>query len=200
MRPFTLTTERLTLDAPASSDAPLIHRYCQDPEFERYLTIPWPYRVADAEHFVNTHVPAGWASGRELTWALRNHAGQLLGVVGLRVKVDRYDIGFWLGAEHRGHGYMPEAVRAVIDWAFETGYEGITEITWECIAGNLASAAVARKLGFTFVRVGPALVAARDGSHPESWHGRLRSSDDRSQKPGWPLPALPVENEGETAP
>lgn len=205
MEPFTLTTERLTLDVPVQTDAPRIHHYCQDPDFERYLTIPWPYRMADAEYFVSEHVPAGWASGKELIWALRSGSGELFGVVGLRIKTDRYDVGYWLGAEHRGLGFMPEAVRAVIDWAFETEYEGITEITWECVAGNAASAAVARKLGFTFVGVGPALVAARDGSHPESWHGLLRASDDRSVKPGWPLPAVPinaapVENEGVSAP
>ena len=193
MQPFTLSTDRLVLDELRPPDAEAIYEYCQDPDFERYLTIPWPYRLGDAEYFITEFVPAGWASGKELTWALRDAAGEFLGVVGLRVKTDRYDIGYWLGSRHRGLGYMPEAVRAVIDWAFETGYAGIAEITWECVAGNAASTAVARKLGFTFSGVGPALVARRDGSHPESWHAVLRVEDDRSVKPGWP--SAPSENE-----
>ncbi len=131
---------------------------------------------------------------------LRTSSGNLLGVVGLRNKLGLFDIGFWLGAPHRGHGYMPEAVRAVLDWAFST--EHADEIGWECVAGNLASAAVARKLGFTFGGVRPSVLPARDGSHPQSWHGLLRASDDRAVKPGWPVPAPgdAAQNEGEATP
>jgi RimJ/RimL family protein N-acetyltransferase len=201
VEPFTLTTERLTLDELRPDDAQAIFDYCQDPDFEKYLTIPWPYRLDDARYFITEHVPNGWASGQELTWALRTN-GELIGVVGLRTKVSHFDIGFWLGAAHRGHGYMPEAVRAAVDWAFDSGLAA--EVSWECVAGNQASAIVARKLGFTFGGTRPSVLPARDGSHPESWHGLLRASDDRGIKPGWPLPAPRAsdrdENEGDSAP
>ncbi|MHA6667284.1 GNAT family N-acetyltransferase [Homoserinimonas sp. A447] len=198
MEPFTLTTGRLRLDELHVGDAQAIFEYCQDPEFEKYLTIPWPYKLADARYFIIEHVPRGWSSGEELTWAVRSGSGDLLGVIGLRTKLGRFDIGFWLGSSHRGHGFMPEAVRAVLDWAFDTGFA--PEVSWECVAGNAASAIVARKLGFTFAGVRPAVLPARDGSHPESWHGLLRASDDRSVKPGWPLPSPRSENEGESNP
>ncbi|HEU4807608.1 MAG TPA: GNAT family N-acetyltransferase [Homoserinimonas sp.] len=197
MEPFTLTTERLLLDELQPDDAQTIFEFCQDPEFERYLTIPWPYRLGDARYFITEHVPSGWSSAQELSWAVRTSDGTLLGVVGLRSKLGRFDIGFWLGSPHRGNGYMPEAVRAVLDWAFESGVA--SEVSWECVAGNLASATVARKLGFTFGGVRPSVLPSRDGSHPESWHGLLRASDDRSPKPGWPLPSAPAENEGVSA-
>lgn len=200
MQPFTLTTGRLRLDGLQPADAQAVFEFCQDPDFEKYLTIPWPYRLADARHFIAEHVPRGWSTGEELTWAVRAAGGQLLGVVGLRAKLGRFDIGFWLGAPHRGNGFMPEAVRAVLDWAFESGFA--SEVSWECVAGNRPSAIVARKLGFAFDGVRPSVLPARDGSHPESWHGLLRVSDDRSVKPGWPLPAAPsvtVENEGGSA-
>jgi len=187
VQPFTLRTPRLLLDELRADDAQAVYDYCQDPEFEKYLTIPWPYHLSDARYFITEYVPRGWASGEELSWGLRTPTGDLVGVVGLRSKLGRFDIGFWLGAQHRGHGYMPEAVRAVLDWAFSTGFAD--EVSWECIAGNLASASVARKLGFTFGGVRPSVLPARDGSHPESWHALLRASDDRSLKPGWPLPA-----------
>lgn len=193
MQPFALRTERLLLDELRPEDSEALFDYCQDPEFEKYLTIPWPYRLSDASYFITEHVPQGWSSGGELSWALRSSSGELLGVVGLRSKLGRFDIGFWLGATHRGQGYMPEAVRAVLDWAFSSGFA--EEISWECVADNLASAAVARKLGFTFDGVRPSVFPARDGSHPESWHGLLRASDDRTTKSGWP-----AENEGVSAP
>ena len=198
MEPFTLATERLLLDALTPDDAQPIFEFCQDTEFEKYLTIPWPYRLGDARYFITEHVPYGWSTGQELTWAVRSAGGDLLGVIGLRTKMGRFDVGFWLGSPHRGHGYMPEAVRVVLDWAFETGFA--PEVSWECVVGNAASATVARKLGFAFLGVKPSVLAARDGSHPESWHGLLRASDDRSIKPGWPLPSLRVENEGVSAP
>ena len=199
MQPFTLTTGRLRLDEMHADDAQAIFEHCQDPDFEKFLTIPWPYRLADARFFITEYVPSGWASGHELTWAIRS-AGELIGVVGLRSKLGRFDIGFWLGASHRGHGFMPEAVRAVLDWAFDTDFA--PEVSWECVAGNLASATVARKLGFTFGGVRPSVLPARDGSHPLSWHALLRAPDDRNPKPGWPAALSPVavENEGETTP
>jgi RimJ/RimL family protein N-acetyltransferase len=190
MQPFALGTTRLRLDELGLDDAQAIFEYCQDRDFEKYLTIPWPYRLTDAHYFITEHVPAGWSSGQELTWAIRASDGTLLGMIGLRAKLGTFDIGFWLGSLHRGNGYMPEAVRAVLDWAFESGFA--SEVSWECIAGNLASAIVARKLGFTFGGVRPSVLAARDGSHPQSWHGVLRASDDREVKPGWPLPAAPA--------
>jgi RimJ/RimL family protein N-acetyltransferase len=199
VQPFTLTTRRLLLDELRPDDAQAIFEYCQDPDFEKYLTIPWPYRQSDARYFITEHVPDGWSTGKELTWAIRS-GDELIGVIGLRSKLGRFDIGFWLGAAHRGNGFMPEAVRTVLDWAFDSGFA--PEVSWECVAGNLGSATVARKLGFTFGGTSPSVLPARDGSHPPSWHALLRASDDRSVKPGWPLPLAPisVENEGEATP
>ena len=185
MEPFTLHTDRLVLDSPAASDIDLITRYCQDPVFERYLTVPWPYRRGDAEYFVNEFVPSGWKEGREQTWALRRETGgALMGVVGLRMPST--DVGFWLGAEHRGNGYLPEALAAVIDWAFRAPEPGLSQVLWECVAGNAASAAVARKCGFSYTGEAPTRAAWRDGSRPLSWQGVLRADDDRNPKPGWP--------------
>jgi len=182
MQPFELRSRALVLDQITADDIPAITEYCQDPIFERYLTVPWPYTTADAEHFATDFVPDGWSTGAELTWALRSE-GRFLGVVGLRRPTGM--IGFWLGAEHRGRGWMPRAVTTVVDWSFQSGFAD--PVRWECVAGNEASAIVAKKVGFTFTGTGTATTTARDGSHPESWHGELRSTDSRNPKPGWPV-------------
>ena len=192
MEPFILSAGTLTLDQPTTADVATITEYCQDPVFERFLTLPWPYRSAHAEFFVNEYVPRGWASGDEVTWALREPDGAFLGVVGLRAHSAM--IGFWLGAPHRGHGYMPLAVSAVADWTFESDYAGLDAIRWEAVRGNTASLAVARKTGFSYTGTGPALVTARDGSSPPSWQAVLHAGDDRTPKPGWP--ALHVDEIG----
>ncbi|GAB3029489.1 hypothetical protein GCM10027052_01770 [Parafrigoribacterium mesophilum] len=186
MSPFTLSAPGLRLDEFRSSDEAAIFQYCQDPVFERFLTIPWPYRRDDAEYFVREFVPQGWADGSELTWALRDPDGVFLGVIGLRLPTS--DLGFWLGAERRGRGYMPRAVRLLTEWVFSSSVGGVTEVNWACVEGNWSSMSVARSCGFTYTGAGPASTAARDGSYPRSWHGVLRRGDPSVPQPGWPAP------------
>lgn len=172
MKPVVLRSERLVLSVPTADDADRVYEYCQDPLFERYLTVPWPYRRQDATHFLTELVPRGWDTGDEYTWALRSEVdGPLLGMVGSRVvnEPNTVDIGYWLGAPHRGHGLMAEAVRTVTAWIFEA--TDSERILWECIAGNNASAHVARDSGFSFTEVAPGRVRMRDGSQAMSWHG-----------------------------
>lgn len=182
MIPPSLVTERLVLDQLGPADVDPIAGFCTDPLFERYLTTPWPYLRAHAVGFVESHVPQGWASGSEFTWALRA-GGSFAGVIGIRTS--RGDVGFWLGAPHRGRGYMAEALDAVASAWFDAGAE---VLHWECLVGNHASASTARAVGFTYTGEAPAEVPARDGSRPPAWHGILRSGSPRTPQPDWPWP------------
>jgi len=180
VRPVTLVSARLVLDQPTLDDVDLVTEYCQDPIFETFMLTPWPYQRSDAEKFVGTVVPIWWEDDSEYTWAIRRD-GEFLGVVGYRTM--RHDIGFWLGTPHRGRGCMTEAVGAVADWVFsQTG----TEILWECIPGNLASASVARKAGFTWDGEAPSIYRTREGEQTTAWTGSLAPNDSREPKTGWP--------------
>lgn len=189
MKPFALDTARLRLDTPVAADRARLIEYCQDPAFERFLTLPWPYTERDADVFLGDLVPSWWDSDAEYTWALRRRDGatvglpgsDFLGVIGFRLK--SRSIGFWLGAEHRGAGLMPEAFTAVAQWAFDAGFP---KIVWECVVGNLASASVARGAGFRFGGEKQSAMAYRDGSHPPSWHGTLVPHNLGIPQPGWP--------------
>jgi RimJ/RimL family protein N-acetyltransferase len=186
MEPFVLEGAGLRLDQVADADIAAIAKYCQEPVFEQYMTLPWPYTLGDAQYFVDEHVPRGWRDGNEFTWAIRHGVGEeLLGVIGFRTA--NSDLGFWLGSPHRGRGIMTAAVRLVTTALFAMGITA--EIAWECVVGNTASLAVARKCGFTFTSAGPAHLEARDGTHPQSWHALLRVDDPPTQKSGWPDPA-----------
>jgi RimJ/RimL family protein N-acetyltransferase len=182
MKPVVLTTARLVLDQPTLDDVDLTTEYCQDPIFEGFMLTPWPYRRSDAEKFVGTVIPMLWDDDVEYTWALR-HEGEFLGLVGFRVRA--HDIGYWVGAPHRGKGFMPEAVGAVADFAFERSQRALV---WECIPGNLASAMVARKAGFSFLGEGISLYLDRGGAEAVAWRGNLAPTDSREPKPGWPVP------------
>jgi RimJ/RimL family protein N-acetyltransferase len=181
MIPVRLSTARLVLDQPTLHDVDIIASYCQDPVFEQYLTTPWPYTREDAVGFVTVFAVGGWESGGEYTWAIR-HDGKFVGVIGYRT--GRGDIGFWMGAPHRGNGYMTEAVGAVADWLFS---RGVASIEWFCVAGNHGSASVARKNGFSYAGERPSPHAHRGHAEVPAWFGTLAATDSRSPKPGWPV-------------
>jgi RimJ/RimL family protein N-acetyltransferase len=223
MKPFVLDTSRLRLDSPVASDRARVIEHCQDPAFERYLTLPWPYTGKDADFFLGEMVPTGWDTDTEYTWALRyrgdsdvsseanraassesNRAASsganrtalpdsvdapadLLGVIAFRLS--SRSIGFWLGAQYRGAGLVPEAFAAVARWAFDSG---IPKIQWECVVGNLASASVARGAGFRFGGEKPSAMAYRDGSHPQSWNGTLVPHNLGIPQDGWPPETFPA--------
>ncbi len=105
-----------------------------------------------------------------------------MGVVSWRT---RGDVGFWLGADHRGRGYMTEALVGLADWVLDD--VGAEHLEWRTFPGNVASARVARAAGFRFTGIRPVRVPARDGSRPDGWHGQLLAGDDRRPKAGWPL-------------
>lgn len=181
MKPVTLHSARLVLDQPTLDDVELITEYCNDEAFGgQSMTTPWPYERRHAVDFVSRRVPGWWAADSEYTWAIRQE-GIIIGMIGYRT--GNHDIGYWLGAEYRGRGLVPEAVNRVLDWVFASG---VREVFWETTVGNTSSMAVARKTGFTFRGTQTAVFTARDGSHPPTWQGAIAASDSRDPKPGWP--------------
>jgi RimJ/RimL family protein N-acetyltransferase len=144
------------------------------------MATPWPYRRHDAVHFVQRVAPGGWAAGTEECWAIRLD-GELIGMISART--EHADVGYWLGRPHRGRGYLGEALDAVLERRFALGQD---LVRWECVVGNLPSARVAWRRGFTFTGTAPSAVTFRDGSHPPAWHGLLRRKDAREPKQGWP--------------
>lgn len=191
-----LETDRLILDEPTDSDIPFIFAYCQDELIQDFTTVPQPYQLSDAENFITKVVRPGWASGKELTWALRRKTEPtILGVVSLRDwNGSQAMVGFWLGAPWRGEGYMPEAAAAVCDWMFENAWTvddnpPKTTIVWEALVGNPASALVARKIGFRYAGTGRGEVA-RFGEFPSSHRGELVAADRPGPAEGWPAEAL----------
>lgn len=184
MQPFELRTARLVLNQPGPDDVDAIAEYCADPVFEHFLPTPWPYTRADAVSFTTGFVPRAWSDDSEATWAVRlNTSGALIGMISLRLQ--RHDIGFWVGAPHRGFGYMPEAASAVADWALDGGILNASEVRWESVVGNIASARVARKAGFRYAGIAPSSDPARDGTSRQSWHATL-APGIRSVHAGWP--------------
>ncbi|MFJ8013112.1 GNAT family N-acetyltransferase [Streptomyces sp. NPDC096339] len=94
-------------------------------------------------------------------WTERGHGlcavelrgtGEVIGRSGLYwwEQFDETEIGWTFARAHWGRGYATEAARAVLAWGF--GTLGLEQITAMIHPGNTASAAVARRLGFTPLR------------------------------------------------
>ncbi|GAA1960960.1 GNAT family N-acetyltransferase [Catenulispora subtropica] len=153
-----LQTARLVLRPWREDDIPAVFKICQDPDIQRWTTIPSPYEIGDAEWFVREFTPQGFATGDEATFAaLVKETGRIAGAVGLggigRLSEGRgvrtAEIGYWANPETRGRGYITEAVREVVRWGFEDLELG--RVTWQAFDGNAASRRVVEKLGFTIV-------------------------------------------------
>ena len=83
----------------------------------------------------------------------------------------RAEVGYWLGAEARGHGHVTRAVRLICRWGFQ-------ELRLERIAliaavANPASQAVADRAGFTREAVLRSFLQTDDGHLDAVCFGRL---------------------------
>ncbi|WP_405492300.1 GNAT family N-acetyltransferase [Streptomyces sp. NBC_00096] len=175
MEPITLTTERLVLRPHLPSDADEVHAACQDPAIQRWIPVPVPYARTDAEGYV-ARGPAGWEEDSEYNFAVRLRAGgPLVATVGIVPRGPHaHEVGYWTVAAHRGLGYLPEALSAVLPWAFTEA--GCVRMIWRAGIGNDASRAVAEKAGFTVEGVQRAGMEHR-GTLRDCWVGSLLPSD-----------------------
>jgi RimJ/RimL family protein N-acetyltransferase len=159
----TLLGARTRLRGWRADDAAAIHAACQDPEIQRFTTVPSPYRPADAEWFLAHHVRDVAEQGGA-SWCVEGIDAP--GVVAasiavLHVRDGVGEVGYWCAAWARGRGYVTDALGAVVAWVFGTGKAGTLELAID--PANAASRAVARAAGFAEDHVDPARTLS-DGS------------------------------------
>lgn len=202
MKPIVLSSARLELRAPGVADIDTITQCCQDADVQRWTTVPSPYSREDAEQFVRGVVEPGWRMGTGAIWGIRTDAREaLVGMIGLHgIAHGGGELGFWLRPSARGKGIMGEAVQLVCDFGFApaandrdsgaaTAGLGLRRIQWHAIAGNAASATVARRARFQFEGV-KRLGGVQRGTRVDAWSAGLLSTDDRTRAAGWPPDTL----------
>lgn len=181
MEPVTLTTGRLLLRPLASRDVDAVHAACQDPEIQRWTTVPSPYTRAHAAEFVERISPEGWRDDTLYNFGVFTRDGDtLVGSMGLvrlgqlAAPTRQAELGYWTAKEQRGRGYTAEAGLAVCRWAFE--HVGVERMEWYAEAGNEGSRAVALRIGFVMEGTVRAKLVQR-GSRRDAWSGSLLPSD-----------------------
>jgi len=167
MDPVRLETSRLVLRAFAPSDADAVYAACQDADIQYCTTAPTPFRREDAEKYVGETGPQGWATDRDyILGAFRSDKGALVGSCCLtKLFQGVYELGYWAAKEQRGQGYSTEAARALCEWGF-TALDA-HRIEWWAMVGNVASRALAEKLGFTLE--GTLRNRTMVHGHPRDW-------------------------------
>jgi RimJ/RimL family protein N-acetyltransferase len=145
-------------------DTSWLYRACQDPEIQRWTTVPSPYTAGDAATFVRRHaVPQPEPDGLASFAVTVTETGELLGCISfVRREGDRGEIGYWTAAEGRGRGAMPAALDALARWGHAV--LGLREVEVRVAQGNTASQRVALKAGFA--RAGEHPGAGKDGREP----------------------------------
>lgn len=147
--PFTLTTERLTVRWLTAADAPALFTIFSDPTVMRYWSSPPLTELSQAERMVR-NIQEGYASGDFLQLGLERRATP--GVIGtctlfaLTFPSRRAEIGYALGRAFWGQGYVTEALRALITYAFTT--LNLNRLEADIDPRNNASARVLERLGF----------------------------------------------------
>jgi ribosomal-protein-serine acetyltransferase len=133
----------------------LVWPYVSDPELPRFMTWDAHTDLAQTEGFIAA-VAAERAAGKGLVFALI-HDGAVAGLAGLHGitrtqaawRMDRAELGYWIGPPYQNRGLISEAARAVLCHAFQE--LGLHKVTVGCITDNVPSRRVIEKLGFRLI-------------------------------------------------
>ncbi|MEU4714063.1 GNAT family N-acetyltransferase, partial [Micromonospora purpureochromogenes] len=174
MEPVEITEDGLLLRPWQAGDADAVHRACQDPDIQRWTTVPRPYLPEHAHGFVTDRAATAWAEGTGAPFAVCDAGtGELLGSCGL-VSIDRgldsAEIGYWTAPWARGRGVTVRATRAVARWAFDA--LKLRRLVWQAEVGNHYSRLVALRAGFQ-VSGELRLAHPADGGRTAGWIGSL---------------------------
>ena len=144
-----LTTHRLTLRPFRENDTQALYDYSKDEPVGR--NAGWkPHESLlesnDILHLVFLNQPTVWAIERRSD-------KRLIGSIGLITDSARHygaaqSLGYALGVDYWGQGYMTEAVRAVVGFGFSA--LGLDLISATCYPDNPASRRVLEKCGFVY--------------------------------------------------
>lgn len=122
---------------------------CQDPEIQRWTTLPHPYLPEHAELFVDA-CALRWVHGLA-SFAIQDRSEtDLVGSIGfVGLPEDGVvEVGYWVAPTARCRGVATAATRLICDWAFDE--LGFNRVEWQAYVGNDGSRRVADRCGFRF--------------------------------------------------
>jgi RimJ/RimL family protein N-acetyltransferase len=144
--PEQFETERLILRKPRPKDAGAIFEgWAQDPEVTRYLTWRPHQRIEETEAFVQSCLLAWEHTTRFPYMITLKQNDEVIGMIDPRIEGSKVGIGYGAARAHWGKGYVPEATRAIIEWAFQQA--SIYRVDATTDVENVASRRLLEKVG-----------------------------------------------------
>lgn len=168
------------------ADTAAIEAHGQDPQMQRFTSVPVPYARADAQAFVE-RAASGWADGSSLELAIEarddDGVARLAGNLGLRPDgAGAAELGFALAPWARGRGVMSRAVRLMLAWGFRE--LDLQVVHWRAREGNWDSRRVAWACGFRVEGLVRGLLVAR-GVRYDGWVASLVRGEPMSPAHPW---------------
>ncbi|BCX46475.1 GNAT family N-acetyltransferase [Haloferula helveola] len=147
----TFLTERLLLRPMQVTDAEPITCLLQERRVvETLAVVPWPYQRHHADEWL-VRILGAQEDGRFHTFAITlRDGGEFVGVIGIHPEANGFwaEVGYWLGIDHWGRGYMTEALQEMIRYGFEE--LGLRRVESHHFAHNPASGRVMQKAGMNY--------------------------------------------------
>jgi [ribosomal protein S5]-alanine N-acetyltransferase len=150
--PNQIRTARLLLRKPRATDAvQMFTAYAQDPVVTRYLMWRPHGNIAETRAVIDRFL-VEWEKQQAFCWFLfNNDTAEMIGSIAARPEIDGFNLGFLLARPYWGNGYMPEAIAAVVEWAFTE--PRVSRVSAVCDMANHASARALEKAGFVRGRI-----------------------------------------------
>lgn len=185
MIPSILKTKRLILRPFQLTDAPDLQQLIGNYEVSKTLLIvPYPYVDGEAERFINSTLEET-NRDTEMHWAITLDKN-LIGGSGLKMKSEEKTItvGYWLGKDFWGKGYMTEALREIINFAFQSTPAERVEACH--FASNPASGKVMLKAGMKFTEIRTQCYETMEGKQ-DGLHYSISKSQWEDRRQNLPL-------------
>lgn len=144
--PESIGTQRLVLRGPKLDDArPMFAGWAHDEEVTRYLT--WrPHTHLEQTQASILRFISAWNDNTRFPYIITHKGtGEVMGMIDPRIEGSKVGIGYVIGRAYWGKGYMTEATKAVIAWAFEQ--PAIYRVYATTDVENIASQRVLEKAG-----------------------------------------------------
>ena len=179
-----IETPRLLLRRFRIEDAEdMFKNWASDPEVTRFLTWPVHSSVEVTRDLLKDWIPR-YEDGGYFNWVMEHkETGKAIGnisVVRLREDIESADMGYCMSRAFWGQGFMPEALKAVMEYLFDV--VGMNRVAACHDANNPKSGRVMEKAGMKLEGTLRAAGKNNLGICDEVWHAAIRSDREADFK------------------
>lgn len=150
---YRIETERLVVRCYNPSDAQMLADSVNESAEHLKPWMPWAHAAPEPMEVIVERVKrfrGEFDLGDDFIYAIFNKdESRLIGGTGLHTRIgdEQLEIGYWMHKDYINQGLVTESTAALVKVAFEI--IRIHRLEIHCDPGNLASASIPRKLGFT---------------------------------------------------